>query len=171
MTTKPQVVLWDSCVIIDCLQQDEARYPDIFPMVQQAQTGALTIVVSEISIAEVARLDKLAERGASLSEQKSVIEDWFDLPYVVAQVVDRSVSMIASRLKRNHAKLKTCDAVVLATALRHGVPIVYTYDGLTKPDGLLQLNGAVANPDGEFLQIMAPAGRPDGQTNLPVWNG
>lgn len=175
MANKPQRVFWDSCVIIDYLQQEVTRYPDIRPMVERAEKGQLHIVVSEISVAEVIKLEKLAIRGVDIADQTSIIGEWFEFPYVIPRIVDRRISFLAAQIKRNH-NVKTCDAVILATAIRHDVNFVYTYDGLQDNQSinnnrLLALDGTIPTSNsGQFLRIIPPNGRVeiDGQTNMPV---
>lgn len=169
MPSSIHAVCWDSCVIIDCLQQHAGKYPDIRPMLEQAERGELRIVVSEISVAEVVKLDKLTPAGISREDQVSKVAEWFDYSYVIPRVVDRAVSSLAARIKRQHG-VKTCDAVVLATAIRHAVPTVYTYDGTGKSNGLLSLDGKITmRGEGKrFLEIVTPRGRADGQTSIPI---
>lgn len=171
--TKAYPVVWDSCVVIDYLRKHEERFPLIQPMIDQAEKGELKIVVSEITPAEVLTLEKLGGLTANeITEHAGVIADFFERSYVVGRIVDRSISTAAARLRRKHHPLSTCDSLILATALQHKVPVVYTFDGDTR-DGspkngrLIALDGKIPmSADGHCLRIMKPAGRADGQTSI-----
>lgn len=172
MTSRPRRVLWDSCVIIDYLEQTPGRIGLIEPMIVEAEKGTLRIVVSEISVAEVCTLNGLAEEGVSGPEQAKIIEDWFEREYVSVRLVDRAISTKAAWIQRNY-RAKTCDCVIMATALRHNVDALYTFDGCnddgTPPQARKMLaygDRELARDDGEVLQILVPAGRADGQTTV-----
>jgi predicted nucleic acid-binding protein len=173
MTTKQQLVSWDSCVVISYLHELPGRLPSIAPMITQAESGDLIIVVSEIVVAELVKLDNLAEQGVGLTEQQSVIEDFFERRYIVPRIVDRGVSKLAARLQANYEQLKTCDAVILATAIHHDVDIVYTYDGYRDDgsvcQGLSHLDGIIpTRATGQYLEIKPPSGRTDGQFDMQM---
>lgn len=167
MTTKPSVVCWDSCVIIDFLKQTEGRYQNIAPMIQEAEAGKLLIVVSEISVAEVY---KLARPTAENVNPQSIL-DWFEHDYVESRVVDRGISTLAGQLRRSHGTT-TCDSIILATAATFDIPTIYTTDGL-KDDGqinprkLLALDNLIPIKGGDaMLRVVPPSGRADGQISI-----
>ena len=159
MTTKPQLVCWDSCVIIDYLGEHSTRYAEILPMIDSAKRDELLIVVSEISVAEVSKLESLMPKGVTLGKQIGLIEDFFGLPYVQPRIIDRPIARLAAQLGRNFG-VKTCDAIVLATAIVSRADVVVTYDG-HKDDGLrkktLALDGQIpTNTPGKKLAIKPP---------------
>jgi len=172
MASKPYLVMWDSCVVIDYLKQHDARFPLIQPMIDQAEKGELKIVVSEITPAEVLTLEKIGGIDhATIAEHVSLINDFFERSYMVRRIVDKPVALLAAQLRRNYHPLGTCDAVILATAVLHKVPVVYTFDGDSagnpKPGKMLPLDNKIAiSPDGTTLRILKPAGRADGQISL-----
>jgi predicted nucleic acid-binding protein len=159
MANKAEIVCWDTVVVISYLGKHETRYNEILPMIDKAERDELFIVVSEITVAEACKLDNLTPQGVTIGEQVGLIEDWFGQPYVISRIVDRPVARLAAQIQRNY-KSKTCDAIILATAILNRADIVYTYDGL-KDDGekkkLLALDGVVpTRVEGKKLAIEVP---------------
>ncbi|MEQ8800315.1 MAG: type II toxin-antitoxin system VapC family toxin [Salinisphaeraceae bacterium] len=148
------LIAWDTCVIIDAIQRSESRYGALIPMVNKAVQGDLEIAVSTLSIAETLYLKDLASDGATQERQNTLIERWFDEPYVLKRNADFSVCSDAAELARRHGILKPADAVIVATAIRNGADALITYDGESaRGKGLLQLDGALGNPG---LRISTP---------------
>jgi predicted nucleic acid-binding protein len=167
MATKTKAIAWDSAVVIDCIQKTAHRWALIEPMVKEAKDGKLLIAVSEIAIAEVCHLEKNA-MGLSIDEQVALIEQFFNEDYVEARIVDRRTSKKAAELKRDHG-IKTCDAVIAATALLSNVDALYTFDGSgpnPRKNKLLPLDGRLSTSDGRKLPILQPAGSAYGQLQL-----
>ena len=131
MVTVPPRRVWDACTIIYHLAGYPDGDPDIPRIIQDAIRGDTEIVVSVLAECEVVKLegddDKAAERR---------ITEFFSRPYVIRAAVDPFVAEVTRRLVRNHS-LKPPDAIYLATAIRHQVPLLETYDSdLLALDGL-----------------------------------
>lgn len=91
------------------------------PLMDDAQQGNCEIIISEVSVAEVARL----EGAADVAE---TVEAFLANSFCRRFPVTASVSAKASGLIRAHS-LDTCDAIILATALVHRAQRFYTHDG------------------------------------------
>ena len=122
MVTVPPRRVWDACTIIYHLAGYEDGKPDIPRIIQDAIRRDTEIVVSVLAECEVVKLggddDTTAERR---------ITDFFSRPYVIRAAVDPFVAEVTRRLVRSHS-LKPPDAIYLATAIRHQVPLLETYD-------------------------------------------
>lgn len=137
MTKKTKIIAWDTCVIINAIQQDGDKWPKIAPIIQEAELGNLKIVVSEISIIECGRLKN---SGEPLAEQYKLIDRWLDSPFIVRRGFHHGIARDAASLARDHT-LRAADAIVLATALKNDVSVLHTGDGK-----LLLLSGQVGDP-------------------------
>ena len=140
-----EIVAWDSCIIIDAIQQETNRYPSIFPMIRKAEAGDLLIVISMASISEVLYLRELTAKGLSEEEQNNLIEKWFDSSYIVKRAVDFGVGKKAAELRRQFQTLTPVDSMILATAVLVEADVLVTYDDGGSGDsiGLLELNGKI----------------------------
>lgn len=144
MPNKPEIVAWDTCVIIDALQKSKGRWEKIAPFIEDAEKDRLRIIVSEISVVECSHLK---ESSAPLEEQHKLIDAWFNSPYIVRRPIHPGITREAVRLARAH-NLTAADAIVLATAVKDRVPILLTGDGKTRKKGrkLLPLSQKIGDP-------------------------
>lgn len=144
MPNKPEIIAWDTCVIIDAIQKSDGKWEKIAPFVTDAENDRTRIVVSEISVVECSRLK---ESAAPPEEQHKLIDSWFESPYVVRRPIHPGITRAAVQLARAH-KLGAADAIVLATALNNGASILHTGDGKTRKRGgkLIPLNKKLGNP-------------------------
>lgn len=133
MVTIPKRRVWDACTIIYHLGGYAAGNPDIPRIIQDAIRGDTEIVISVLAECEVVKL----EGDDDLTAERR-ITDFFNRPYVIRAAVDPFVAEVTRRLVRNHG-LKPPDAIYLATAIRHQIPLLETYD-----TDLLALNGVDA---------------------------
>jgi predicted nucleic acid-binding protein len=124
--SNPSVAYWDSCLFIDRI---EAIHPDRLPvlraMTDAAEAGALKIITSTLTMAEVVKLNGLS---AAHDEKEQMIVSFFDNDYLHVRNVDPEISKIARRVIRNHVRLKPLDALHVATALFYEVDVLFTYD-------------------------------------------
>src|SRR3990172_8604147 len=97
MQSDCEYIVWESSVIIDAIQKTEERFILIQPFIKSAESGNLTIVVSEISIAEVTYIDKKRREQNKLPTSKEVkmIEEWFENEYVDRRIVHPGISELA----------------------------------------------------------------------------
>lgn len=146
MPNRPDIVMWDTCVIIDAIQKDPRYWAAIEPFVKDAQQGKLLIVVSEISVVEVSHLSSLGEKGMSIEEQVKLISQWFENPYVVRRQQHPGISELAAEIGRNHPIKRASDRVIVATAVFNRIPVLHTRDGEGGKSGLIPLSGEIGNP-------------------------
>jgi predicted nucleic acid-binding protein len=140
-------VTWDSNVLIDAIQKDVKWWPEIRAVYKDALLSEIKIVVSEISIAEVCKLNGMATSGIPAQEIIKKISLFFQNPFIERRPVDRRESIFAAELIREF-NLETCDAVIAATASLHS-SILYTRDGLKPKKGktkLLDCDGKIGSP-------------------------
>lgn len=155
MTTNPKVA-WDSNVLIDAIQKDAKWWPEIRPMYRDAIEGKIVILVSEISVAEVCRLNDPTNSGMSPQDAIKKIQQFFQNMFIERRPADRRESVFAAELIRDF-NLETCDALIAATASIHGASVLYTRDGLRQRKNkisLLQCDGKIGTP---LLAIKPPS--------------
>lgn len=128
--------LWDACTIIDYLAGTPRAQPcrDYIKQVER-ERGQHEILVSLWTEAEVVKVDGVADAEA----EKRILE-FFGRNYVVRAALDLAVAEKARYLVRTY-NIKPPDAVHVATALVHAVPIMETFDG-----ELVALSGKDGNP-------------------------
>jgi len=125
--------VWCSCTIIDYLQGTPRAKP-CDDIIKQCERRELEILVSVLAVAEVAQTTK-GDPDPALT-----IREFFSRHYVIPVNVDLLVAEEAQRLVREHG-LKGADAIHLATAIVHRVPILETFD-----DKLIGVDGKEGNP-------------------------
>ena len=159
MKTNTTVAVWDSCVIISAIQEASEQWPDaernrwseIEPYMQNAERGDFRIVVPESVVAEVSTLRELQRHGVSVHEQASMIQGFFENPYIVRRPIHRAISQLAAEIARTYRVKRVGDSLVLATAIVWNVQTLHTYD-----EKLAGLDGQLALSDGRKLAIGAP---------------
>jgi predicted nucleic acid-binding protein len=154
MPTKPRVA-WDSVVLLDAIQKHPKWWPEIRPIYRAALDGRVSILVSEISIAEVCKLSDLEKMGMTRPEAVKKIGLFFQNMFIERRPADRREAALAAELIRD-LNLDTCDALIAATASIHGAIAMYTRDGLKirkNKVSPLQCNGKIGEP---LLPIILP---------------
>jgi predicted nucleic acid-binding protein len=135
---------WDSDVIIDLLEQTQARIHRLLPIVTAAKRGSVIIVTSALTMVEVNKLKNLN----LLDEQvEQIVMDFFENDYISIRNVDRFVAEKARPIARK-CGVKPPDAIQIATAILMEVEVMHTFDGK-----LLGLSGLV---EVEELKIEEP---------------
>lgn len=152
------VVLWDSCLIIDAIAKEPEKYKHLLPMLQKAEKKELVIVVSTVSIAEVRYCKELNARGVSQDQQAELIEAWMNSDYVARRNAHSGICRLEAEIGRDVGKdnknLTPIDSIILATAIQHNVSALLTYDdGRSNTVGLLELDGKYGDPK---LRILHP---------------
>lgn len=116
------LVVCDTCVFIDVMTADGADRAIIDEaFLNDAKSGLLRVVVSEVTVTETNRLKSEEDDVLAL------VEGFLANVYMRRMPVTPAVSWRASTLIR-HFKLDTCDALIVATALAHGAHRLYTRD-------------------------------------------
>lgn len=120
MTSQSRIAI-DTNVLVDLLTGSGSLYAPSKHLIADAEMGQHLIVVSEVSIAEAAKLD-----GAS--DVPALVDAFMANKYILRCPVTPKVSEIASGIIRDHA-LETCDALIVATAILHRARTLYCHDG------------------------------------------
>jgi predicted nucleic acid-binding protein len=114
--------VWGSSTIINYLAGKEVAQ-DCKLIIQQAERGELEIVTSILAEAEVVKLE-----GELSENAEARIREFFGRDYVIRAALDVPVVELARDLVRRYRGLKPLDAVHIATALHHNIPILETFD-------------------------------------------
>lgn len=165
MPNKPLRVYWDSCVYIDCIQQNPDRHVLLDSIVKQARNGEIVLVASALVLAEVA---KLKDPDATREQETKRICRFFENDFIKFRDVTRRIAEQAADMTRLHS-IKPSDAIHVATALACECISFQTYDGEQGRGGkLIALNGKIGHPP---LRIEVPRvvskDDPPGQGRLP----
>jgi predicted nucleic acid-binding protein len=116
-----------------------------------AEDKKLLIVTSTITIVETLR----GENGpGDESKNKRLVAKYFEHPWIVLQALDRRTAELAAEIRFAH-RLKTVDAIHVATALRWNVKHYHTYD-----EQQLKKNGLIGTPPLEIIKPRYPEDYP-----------
>lgn len=113
--------LLDSSIWIDAIVGDTLIARAVQPLFDDAEKGQLQLLVSEVSVAEISRLDG----GPDVRE---MVDSFLANKYILRLPTTAAVSSKASSLIAEYA-LETCDAIIIATAMVHDAYVAYTHDG------------------------------------------
>lgn len=161
-TGKPRFY-WDTVCLIawitDEARLDPSELDGLAEVIELAEQGKATILMSVLWRAEILRGDLIASR-------KKQLKEIFDFRLIEEVGIDSRVMELASEIRAFHRRstaksalknIRVPDAIHLASAIHYEATEFHTFDG-KKPDGrnvgkLLTLNGNVA---GHKLKICAP---------------
>ena len=120
--TKPYV---DSSVIVAWIHGEKSRTEIFTDILKAAEAGLFRIFTSSLTIVETHR-----PRGQDASSIKKSDEllDFFEHDFLEFIDVDRRVAERAHRLCRD-CRLRPCDAIHVACALKAGCEVLLTWDG------------------------------------------
>jgi predicted nucleic acid-binding protein len=138
----------DSSVWVALFEDEEDRGEHIQRLLERAEAGEVRLLVSTITISEVLKGPKANDPPMSERKQHT-FEEFLENPYITLVSVDPAVARRARDIRRDHPKLRTPDAVQIATALIARAEVLYTYD----EDDLLPLDG---DPSIDGLAIVIP---------------
>ena len=152
-----ELIYWDSDACIGWFQEDAGKVDLCKATLDRAESGEVVIVVSALVLAETLWL-----RGqAPIPKDKSeVVHKFFRRSYFRAKNVTRKTAESAQKLVWEHG-IKPKDAIHVATALEHGVPVLETFDA-----ELIEKSGSVGEPP---LLIRKP--QPPKQGSLDLVHG
>jgi predicted nucleic acid-binding protein len=155
MAAAPRRLYWDACAWIALIQKEKIRLANGLTedremmcrsVVEAAKKGAIEILTSALSLAEVCKDPAIRGRGAD------AISDYFESDYILLVNLDRLVGERARTLMMaGHTALKPPDAAHIATAAISGVEEMHTFDR-----NLINLDGMVDKADGTKLKICKP---------------
>lgn len=157
MKTGPNKVYWDTCIILAWFKDETSTWgrgvmDAIAQQLSDAAAGKLVLFTSSLTRAELLSM----QNG---SADRSRVSDVFDsgriLEYDVTVPIAKKAAAIRNWSIAKGSKLKTPDAIHLATAIIGGADPFYTLDGNgeEKRRKLIPLSG---NVDNSPLTIMAP---------------
>lgn len=128
-----ECVYWDANAFLGYLNEEDDKVEVCGHVLQAAENGVLVIVTSAITLAEVVYI----KGGTKLPEEKRALVDaFFKAEYISVRNVTRMTTEIARDLVWDH-NIRHKDAIHVATACLHKVPILHTYDDkLIASDGL-----------------------------------
>lgn len=167
---EPARTYWDAAAWIAYIQKEmpgpdssfsEPRYEMCRAVLEQAEAGAVEIVTSAYTLAEVCKKAKdPTSPGMNLPA-------FFNQRYILLTNVDKEVGLRAQSLQlAGVGKLSPQDAVHLASALVANVPVFHTFD-----DDLLRLDNVLNLDDGNPMRIVRPT-EENPQTGLfTSWGG
>lgn len=157
MPDKQKRYYWDSNVFITLISNLDK--PDAIKarencklFFQEAIDGKSLLYTSTASMVEVIRAEE-NDKIAIPYEIKDKLRELFEEPYIIPIPLDAARASEARELRWGHPWLRTLDAIQVACAIYAKVDVMHTYDGLTKPNGILTLNGLVGSPP---LKIVVP---------------
>lgn len=117
----------DTSPWIALIANEPDRAEHVQRLVEQGERSELRIYVSTTTITEVVKEPEAAAPLMS-EEDERVFMDYMDNPWITMVSVDPIVATKARDLRRLVPRLKTPDAMILATALVAGAEVLYTYD-------------------------------------------
>lgn len=163
MSNNPLIQYWDSDVLIHAIQRTPEHIAEIEPLINEAESGNLQILLSTFSLMEVYK--DLDGENAMSKDDDELIVSFFENPFFIFKDLTYPIALSARQISREFG-VKPKDAVHVATALYYKIPIFFSYD-----ERLLNKTGKIGNP---ALEIVKPfwKGQPEliGMTVEPVEN-
>lgn len=152
---EPARIYWDAAAWIAYIQKEmpgpdssfsEPRFEMCRTVLEQAEAGAVEIVTSAYTLAEVCkRAKEPTSPGIDLGA-------FFNRRYILLTNVDKEVGLRAQNLQlAGVGRLSPQDAVHLASALVANVPVFHTFDA-----DLLRLDNVFTLSDGNQMRIVRP---------------
>lgn len=150
--TKSSLRCWDTSAFIAFLEKEKERIKQCRQVIRAAEEGKTIIYASTFAITEVCR-----PRGAGGRKFADAAADldafFFSNPFIRVVAVDRRVAVEARTLCWDHG-MKPPDAVHIATALIHRVPVLETFDkGMLNLAGKLKDSVEIRQPTAETPQL------------------
>ncbi len=127
-----QLSYWDSCLFIDFLNGSPPGEQIVSPLIAAARSGELTIVTSTLSLAEVAYVARELTDGLD-DKVEDAIETMFQDDELLTLVeYDEDIGVESRKLIRRtlgmDRRLKSADAIHLATAATVRADVLFTFD-------------------------------------------
>jgi predicted nucleic acid-binding protein len=151
----PPRIYWDACAWISYINKEmngpgspykDPRFDMCRETLKSAESGEIEIVTSAFNLAEVCK------RKPDPNSPALNLPAFFDQSYILLVPVDKAIGLKAQYLQLSGAvKRKPPDAIHLASALVHSIPVFHTFD-----DGLLDLDMLLTMDDGNQLRICKP---------------
>lgn len=132
--SKEKLICWDSAVFLELISGKNSKHPERIPLIQSVlsllKKGEHHLLASTLVYVEV-----LAKHnpGSAISKFHRVMSN---SKQVKTLSVDVGVAKKAQQIRNRVGRMKTPDAVHVATAIAGGAEVLHTFDGL-----LLALDG------------------------------
>ena len=163
MSGTRRCVYWDTCVFLAWIKGESREDPQdeagILQCVDEAKTGGVLILTSDITRIEA--LDCCFES----EEQRQTFADFLKRPEVECRPVDNRVAALAHDIRDYYQmrvaenggrRLRTPDAIHLATAIHYDASEMHTFDDGKSDRKSLSLLGLTGNVAGHALSICKP---------------
>lgn len=164
----PARIYWDAAAWIAYIQKEmpgpdsafsEPRYEMCRAVLEQAEAGAVEIVTSAYTLAEVCK------KAKDPTSPGTNLPAFFNQRYILLTNVDKEVGLRAQNLQlAGVGKLSPQDAVHLASALVANVPVFHTFDA-----GLLKLDKILTLSNGNQMRIVRPTEENPQVGLFPIW--
>lgn len=118
-------VLWDSACCLAFLKAEAGRVEQCEEVLDQAKVGNVEIVLSALALAETLNLAKMP---AIPKSSRETVRKFFGRSAFVVADVTRRIAERAQDLVWDYG-VSPKDALHVATALEHAVPVLHTFDG------------------------------------------
>jgi predicted nucleic acid-binding protein len=151
----PPRIYWDACAWISYINKEmpgpeskfsDARFDMCRETLKSAECGEIEIVTSAFTLAEVCK------RAPDPASPAINLPAFFDQPYILLVPVDKAIGLRAQNLQlAGLFGIKPPDAVHLASALVHSIPVLHSFD-----TDLLDLDKRLTLDDGNQLHICKP---------------
>nr|WP_255453606.1 PIN domain-containing protein [Novosphingobium sp. Gsoil 351] len=155
MIKHPPRIYWDACAWISYINKEmpgpgknftDARFDMCRETLKAAEAGEIEIVTSAFTLAEVCK------RAPDPTSPAINLPAFFDQSYILLVPVDKAIGQRAQNLQlAGLFGVKPPDAVHLASALVHSVPVLHSFD-----TDLLDLDMRLTLDDGNQLKICRP---------------
>ncbi len=117
----------DSCILIGYLNEETDKFKACRDVIQAAEDGVIEVFTSELTGVELIKLGKEGEFSND-EEMDSIIEDLIhNSSWLQTLSFEREMATITRNLRRKY-RLKSFDAIHLASAIRHRVDYFDTTD-------------------------------------------
>ena len=151
---------WDTCAFIGLINGEGDKIRELSIIYDNARAGRFKIYTSTLSSVECRRLDREKQEPKPLNESnEQIISELFLQPFIFAIPLTLDIAEQARILWRRTQGLgKWQDAVHVASALRHNIETMHTYD---RAD-LIHLSEQFDCQNGNRLRIIFPDETTDG---------
>ena len=122
---KPDLRYWDTCCFLAWLKNEDGFADACEDVIKSGELGQCVIVTSAITLTEAYKLKGCVPVDEAARMR---LQDFFSRSYIRVRNLDRFVAESAASLMHKHLSLAPKDAIHVATALRHSIPRLDTFD-------------------------------------------
>ena len=141
MTADPPRIYLDACVLLSYVNDASGRADVVQSLLEDAEDGKVQLLTSNLSMDEVADIASDQEPSDATADEATIDELWTpDSPVKLAEfsrrVAHRARSIIRMARDNETARVRSADAIHLATAEINECGRFYTYEGESIRNGL-----------------------------------